>query len=150
MLIRNGGESIYFFSKFCLHFAADIVLNLLNIWPRRLTSEFGVVAKKKTPKTKTRRPRTYENEDLRKRRPTKTKTYENEDLRKLRPPTKTKTPLRERRPLRKRRPQIVRQLIVRQLIGRQLIVGQGFGKQTVNCVAFSDGKSENILMFLYL
>ena len=48
-----------------------------------------VVSKTKTPKTKTRRPKTYENEDLRKRRPpTKTKTsYENED-----PPTKTKTP----------------------------------------------------------
>ena len=41
MLIRNGGESIYFFSKFCLHFAADVFLNLLNIWPRRLSSEFG-------------------------------------------------------------------------------------------------------------
>ena len=40
----------------------------------------GVVSKTKTPKTKTRRPKTYENEDLRKRRPTKTKTpYENED-----------------------------------------------------------------------
>ena len=38
-----------------------------------------VVSKTKTPKTKTRRPKTYENEDLRKRRPTKTKTYENED-----------------------------------------------------------------------
>ena len=41
MLIRNGGESIYFFSKFCLHFAADVFLYLLNIWPRRLPSEFG-------------------------------------------------------------------------------------------------------------
>ena len=55
----------------------------------------SVVSKTKTPKMKTRRPKTYENEDpLRKWRPlTKTKTpYENDDpLRKRRPPTKTKT-----------------------------------------------------------
>ena len=40
-----------------------------------------VVSKTKTPKSKTRKLKTYENEDLRKQRPpTKTKTfYENED-----------------------------------------------------------------------
>ena len=52
-----------------------------------------VVSKTKTLKMKTRRPKTYKNEDLRKRRPpTKKKTYENKDpLRKRTPPTKTKT-----------------------------------------------------------
>ena len=66
----------------------------------RLATQRKVVSKTKTPKTKTRRPKTYENEDLRKRRPTKTKTYENEDLRKRRP-TKTKTPYENEDPLRK-------------------------------------------------
>ena len=57
------------FERFC-EFCVDCYYTLKE----------GVVSKTKTPKTKTRRPKTYENEDLRKRRPTKTKTpYDNED-----------------------------------------------------------------------
>ena len=92
MAPRLSGQSsifgvVFFVFESLLGIERQQKLKKLQFWPG--------VSKTKTPKTKTRRPKTYENEDLlRKRRP----------LTKRRPPTKTKTPYENEDPLRKRRP----------------------------------------------
>ena len=81
--VRQIGFKVTFLTD---NSAFELVMQFLKCFHRSIENE--------DPKTKTRRAKTYKNEELRKRSPpTKTKTlYENEDpLRKRRPPTKTKT-----------------------------------------------------------
>ena len=96
MLIRDGSERIYFFSKLCLNLGADLFLNLGNIRPRRLTSYF----------------RTYS-------------FFKHAVLR------------------------VFVHYELKLAVG-DLIVGQCFGNEPINRVAFRDGKRNNLMMFLYL